>query len=192
MNLDYFLEYEDDYKDFSFRYPEGQRLKTRKIKNLDEIYRLLIGVIESTKIDTIAFSQGGDHIGGVTTYSRNHLKRKAMNSFIFKVNKNKEKDIIFLGRMNDDVNTYLQYGKLGKLFFQISPLMLVQMQTQKNKGGNTESYLKYGTYVKSFYSVMIAPSCCNISVIGQNNFRIHHKINWKHAVPVILREKHKK
>jgi len=94
--------------------------------------------------------------------------------------------------MNDDVNTYLTQGKIGKLFFQITNINLVQLQTQSNSGGNTEAYKAFGTYVKSFYSVMAAPDCCKIDLMGRTDKRIHHKINWNNAVPKILDEKFKK
>jgi G:T/U-mismatch repair DNA glycosylase len=94
--------------------------------------------------------------------------------------------------MNDDVNTYLSQGKIGKLFFQIATVNVVQLQTQSNAGGNTEAYKAYGTYVKSFYSVIAAPDCCKIAYMGTSHRRLHHKINWNHAVPMILDEKHRK
>ena len=115
-----------------------------------------------------------------------------MNSFVFKVNENPLDDTIFVGRMNDDVNTYLTQGKVGKLFFQVSNVSLVQLATQSNTGGNTEAYKAYGTYVKSFYSVMTAPNCCKIDLMGRTDKRLHHKINWNNAVPKILNESFKK
>jgi hypothetical protein len=81
---------------------------------------------------------------------------------------------------------------VGKLFFQISNVCLVQLATQSNSGGNTEAYKSFGTYVKSFYSVMAAPDCCKIDLMGTTNKRIHHKINWNNAVPKILDEQHRK
>jgi hypothetical protein len=85
-----------------------------------------------------------------------------MNTFFFRVNDDKQKELKFIGRMNDDVTTYLTQGKVGKLFFQTAAVVMVQKQTQSNAGGNTEVYKQYGTYVKSFYSVMAEPSCCKI------------------------------
>ena len=152
----------------------------------------MIDCLEMTGAATIAFAQGGDFIGGVGSFKNNTFKRKAMNSFVFKVNEDPKKDLMFIGRMNDDVNTYLTQGKVGKLFFQVSNMMLNQLATQSNKGGNTEAYKSLGTYVKSFYSVMAEPSCCKIDLMGQTNKRIHHRINWKHAVPKIIDEKFKK
>lgn len=192
LNLDYFFEYEDDYTQFQYRYQDGKSLRARSIKNLDDVFIEMIDSLNKTNANTIAFSQGGDLIGGLPSLYRNTYKRKAMNSFVFKVNKNKDDDIIFHGRMNDDVNTYLKYGKIGKLFFQITTVNLVQLITQSNKGGNTEAYKSFGTYVKSFYSVMLAPSACKIALLGLVNPRIHHKIKWNNAVPKIINERHKK
>jgi len=56
----------------------------------------------------------------------------------------------------------------------------------------TDLYQKYGTYTKSFFSVMYNPSSVRISEIGQTNKRIHHKIKWNNAVPKILNQRHKK
>jgi hypothetical protein len=70
--------------------------------------------------------------------------------------------------------------------------MLAQMQTQSNSGGNTEAYKTMGTYVKSFYSVMAAPSCCKVSMLITTHPRIHHKIDWNKAVPKIMHERYKK
>lgn len=192
LGLDYFFEYEDDYTCFQHRFIEGDSLKGKKIENLDDVLNEVMNCLEETKVDTIAFAQGGDFIGGASSFSNNTLKRKAMNSFVFKVNKNPEKDIIFIGRMNDDVNTYLTQGRVGRLFFQISDICLVQIATQSNSGGNTEIYKSFGTYVKSFYSVIAAPDCCKIDLMGRKHKRIHHKVNWNNAVPRIIDERHRK
>ena len=192
LKLDYFFEYEDDYTQFQYRNVDKDILRATNVNNLDAILDAMIECLDGTKANTIAFAQGGDFIGGVSSFKNNTFKRKAMNSFVFKVNKDPKDDILFIGRMNDDVNTYLTQGKVGKLFFQVSPINLVQLLTQSNSGGNTEAYKAYGTYVKSFYSVMAAPSCCKIDLMGRTNKRLHHKIKWNHAVPKILDEKFKK
>lgn len=192
LKLDYFFEYEDDYTQFQYRFVDKESLRGKQITDLDSVLDAMIVCLEETNSDTIAFSQGGDFIGGANAFKNNTFKRKAMNSFVFKVNKDKADDINFIGRMNDDVNTYLTLGKVGKLFIQMSNVSLVQVQTQSNAGGNTEAYKKYGTYVKSFYSVMAEPSCCSINLMGRTDKRLHHKINWNNAVPKIVDEKYRK
>ena len=56
----------------------------------------------------------------------------------------------------------------------------------------TDVYLDSGTFLKSFYTVMIAPSCVKLSMMGDKHLRIHHNVNWECAVPKILNEKWKK
>lgn len=192
LGLDYFFEYEDDYTAFRYRWAKGKTLKSRPANKLDGILDLMIKCLDETNAATIAFAQGGEMMGGVNALYTIEYKRKAMNSFVFKVNENPADDVLFTGRMNDDVNTYLSQGKIGKLFFQIATVNVVQLQTQSNAGGNTEAYKAYGTYVKSFYSVIAAPDCCKIAYMGTSHRRLHHKINWSHAVPMILDEKYRK
>jgi hypothetical protein len=192
LELDYFFEYEDDYHQFSYRTNRNGVLISRNVKNLNDIMMLMVDALESTNVSAIAFAQAGEHIGGTKSFHRIHFKRKAMNTFVFKVNKDKEDDIKFIGRMNDDVNTYLSLGSVGKIFMQVANIAIVQTLTQKSQGGNTEAYVANGTYAKSFYSVMCAPSCCKIATIGAVNPRIHHRIKWPFAVPKILDQKLKK
>jgi hypothetical protein len=192
LGLDYFFEYEDDYTGFYHRYIDGEKLKAVQCKQMNDIMLNMITCLENTKITTIAFAQGGDCMGGAKQFHNIQFKRKAMNSFVFKVNQDPKDDCIFIGRMNDDVNTYLTQGKVGKLFFQIANVILIQKATQSNSGGNTEAYKSFGTYVKSFYSIMTAPSCCKITMMGSVHQRIHHRINWNNAVPKIIHERYKK
>ena len=129
--------------------------------------------------------RGGDLLGGRHgALSKSPIKRKAMNSF-FCITEN---PIGFIGSINEDVNTYVTKGNKGQLFFSILNIILVQGETQHNKGGMTETYLDNGTYTKSFPTVMLNPSCCKIAYMGQSSKRIHHKIMWRYAVPKILNQ----
>lgn len=111
-----------------------------------------------------------------------------MNSFFCDV----DKPFQFLGRVNEDVNTYTLLGQQGKLIMSISEFMLNQKQTQSNAGGMTSTYLDNGTYVKSFYSVMYSPSCVKVAMMGEKHKRMHHQVNWDACTPKILNEKYKK
>ena len=71
-------------------------------------------------------------------------------------------------------------------------LQLDQKDTQSNAGGMTDVYIDGGTYVKSFYSVIVSPSCVKISQMGVSSKRLHHLISWNNAVPCIINEKYKK
>lgn len=98
----------------------------------------------------------------------------------------------FIGRINEDVNTYTFLGSTGNLFLTILNVSITQITTQHNAGGMTELYLDSGTYIKSFYTVMYCPSFVKVGIMQSVNQRLHHQISWEHAVPVILDEKYKK
>ena len=192
LGLTYFAEFEDDYKDFAYRYSDGKVLRRLSVENLDTVFDIFIDFLEDSKARTVAFAQAGEMMGGTQGQVwKSRIKRKAMNTFIFKVG-TPEEDIKFIGRFNDDVNTYVTLGSRGELFLQCANVNLEQMLTQEQTGGNTDAYLKYGTYSKSFYSVMCAPSCVKVGMMGENHRRIHHSIDWKYAVPKILSDKYKK
>lgn len=191
LGLDYFFEYEDDYTSILHRWVDNGRLRSKAV-DLSKVFPLMINCLQASNVNSIAFAQGGDYMGGVSSNVQSQYKRKAMNSFLFRISKNTSDDIQFVGRMNDDVNTYLLQGQIGKLFFTIPDVMLTQRQTQKGKSGNSDAYKEFGTYVKSFYSVMAAPSCCKISMLGTDHRRVHHKISWNNAVPKVISEALKK
>jgi len=187
MGLDYMLQLDDDYTTFCHRYVENGVIKSKTIHNFDRIVDAIIQFMKDSGAATIAMSQGGDHIGGIDGSIDKGILRKAMNSFMMDTNK----PINFLGRINEDVNAYVVSGALGDLFFTVMNLQLTQVQTQKSKGGLTEIYLDSGTYVKSFYTVMMAPSCVSVRTMGQTNRRFHHSIKWDNAVPKIVSSRHR-
>lgn len=190
LGIEYFLELDDDYFNFSYR-KEIDGLLTQRVKcrQLDKLFDLMLDFLDTTGAKTVALAQGGDFIGGLGSQVYKHkVIRKAMNSFFCKTNNPFE----FIGRMNDDVNTYTLLGSQGQLFLTIADVMLNQVATQQSAGGMSEIYLSNGTYIKSFYSVMCMPSAVKISTIGMSYHRIHHRINWNNCVPKILNEKYKK
>ena len=187
MGLDYMLQLDDDYTTFCHRYVENGVIKSKTIHNFNRIVETIIQFMKDSGAATIAMSQGGDHIGGIDGSIDKGILRKAMNSFMMDTNK----PINFLGRINEDVNAYVVSGALGDLFFTVMNLQLTQVQTQKSKGGLTEIYLDSGTYVKSFYTVMMAPSCVSVRTMGQTNRRFHHSIKWDNAVPKIVSSRHR-
>lgn len=181
VGVKYFVELDDDYHWFGYRFDKGYT-----IRSLDDTFSKLVEFLEATPTDSIAFSQGGDHIGGADSPIK--LKRKAMNSFVCST----EKPIQFFGRINEDVNVYTNGTRRGILFFTLTSIQLNQKETQTKSGGMTDIYLNSGTYIKSFYTVMYAPSCTKISTMGRFNQRLHHSINWNATAPCIIREEYKK
>ncbi len=192
MGYKYFIELDDDYDTFSFTYGRDGVVRQRSIKQLDRIFEAMIRFYESTPITTVAMAQRGDFIGGKENdiVRGEKMKRKAMNSFICST----DRPFRFIGRINEDVNTYTTLGSRGHLFLQIPHVALNQKQTQSNKGGMTDIYISQGTYVKSFYTVMMMPSSVKVGMMGNSSEtqRLHHKINWNNTVPKIISEDFKK
>lgn len=189
LGYDYFCEFDDDYRYIAYRYVEGSRL--RSIEDLpcfDNIINSMINFMVKSDADCVAFSQGGDYIGGAeANILRKRLLRKIMNGFFLRT----DRPLKFRGRQNDDVNLFVLDGSRGKLFLTPCEISLGQLPTQKNPGGSTELY-GGNTYVKSFYSVMFSPSNVRITAMGDRYYRIHHKILKEQTYPKILSEKYKK
>jgi hypothetical protein len=181
IGVTYFVQFDDDYYYFGYRDFEG----AKKIRNMDKAFTSMLNFYKSTQISTIAFSQGGDHIGG---FSGVKLKRKAMNSFFCST----ERPFQFIGSINEDVNTYTSLGCRGHIFMTFTGIQLDQKDTQSNNGGMTDEYALTGTYVKSFHSVLMHPSGVKASMMNTKNPRIHHSVSWKNTTPMILDPKHKK
>ena len=189
----YFIQLDDDYNSgFYIRFNSRlQYINPHQVHSqIDGVLSSLVEFLEGSGAVTVCLSQGGDHIGGgVGTSPR--LKRKAMNSFVCST----DRPWVMIGRMNEDVTTYVVDGRKGLLFFTIQQAQVNQLATQSNAGGMSDLYLDTGTYVKTFYSVMYAPSCVAVGTLGDPrspHFRIHHKINWHHTAPKILRDDWKK
>lgn len=180
IGIKYFVQMDDDYYYFGYRYDSGAKI----INNLNKVFEIVLNFYKSVNIKSIAFSQGGDHIGG---FSGIKLKRKCMNSFFCST----DREFQFIGSINEDVNTYTTLGSRGEIFFTFTNIQLDQKDTQSNNGGMTDEYALTGTYVKSFHSIIMQPSSVKASMMNSNNKRIHHSISWKNTTPMIIDKKFK-
>lgn len=201
----YYVLFDDDYVAFDYTYDQFLRRHvtragkiawndiaitaktfTRAIHAHFKYFR------QATRFTSLAFAQRGDFFAGKRG-SFPMLMRKAMNSFFCDT----ERPLIFRGRHNEDVSTYTSTQRAGALFGTCTMMCLRQVATQSQAGGFTEMYLDDGTYIKTFFSVLYAPSCVRVSVIQnatakRNTLRIHHRVKWKYTAPKILRESVKK
>ena len=190
LGYEYFIEADDDYTSFTDRFDSQGNFGEWLMKSLDDKFDSLLKFYKRTNCVGLAMSQSGDFIGGQNgAFGKvRTLKRKAMNLIICSTSR----PFQFKGRINEDVNAYVGLGNTGNLFFSVTQLCLHQKETQSSAGGMTELYQAYGTYVKSFYSVIIAPYCVKVTMMGMTHKHLHHKIKWDNAVPKILSEEIKK
>lgn len=192
LGLDHFWELDDDYMNFGWATTNGNQYASAGAGTqvLDDILDACLRFMETSGAHSVAFAQGGDFIGGangqfVKMAKTGQFSRKVMNSFLMSTSK----PFKFIGRINEDVNTYVTEGRKGALFITVPRLRLWQKATQANAGGLTDIYLDLGTYVKSFYTVIAEPSCCVIREMGALHRRLHHSVSWRHAVPKIVPER---
>lgn len=191
LKIKYFIQLDDDYFNFCFRFTNLLTYKYTDInKSLDIIFNYIFSYFINSPISSIALAQAGDFIGGEgsSLAEKIKLKRKCMNSFFCST----DKPFNFIGRINEDVNSYTRQASIGLLFFTLNQVSLFQLNTQQNSGGMTELYLDSGTYIKSFYSVMYHPSSVKIKLMGTSRKRLHHSVKWINTAPLILRETVKK
>ena len=190
MGYKYHLQLDDDFSTFTFRYPDGEKLGSCVVKNLDFILKAVVEFFEETNIDALSFSLPADFMGGIESPKlKAGLYPKTMGTFFMKQNKKR----YFKMRMNDDITTCLLNNRIGNLFLTIAQIMVDTPGTQDMSGGMTDIYVENGTYRKSFYSVMCCPSFVKIYAFGnRTGTRLHHQIKWDYANPKIISEKYKK
>ena len=190
LNYKYFLVLDDDYTVFRYRFI-GKYITKGYVNNLSELFLNTFNYFENSPYTSIAFAQGGDFIGGESCgLLQNYIfnSRKCMNSFFCST----ERRFWFVGQLNEDVNTYVTLGSKGNLFLTIPFVGLEQKATQATSGGMTDAYLKYGTYIKSFTTVMMSPSSVFVAMMGFTKQRLHHRVIQRHTTPMIIDNRHKK
>lgn len=124
----YFIQLDDDYHEFQFRVDRNYDQAYFPIRKLDAILSEMLAYYESIPALSIAMSQGGDFLGDNGGHA-SWVKRKAMNSFICSV----DRPFSFMGRINEDVNTYTNLGRCGELFMTIGAVQLAQLPRQRRQ-----------------------------------------------------------
>ncbi len=188
LGLTHFVQLDDDYTNFQYRFDNEMRYSPKVCRNLNRVFNIILDFVDESGADSVAMAQGGDYIGGedATMSQQPELKRKCMNSWFCVT----ARQFPFTMRMNDDVTAYVVNGIKGKLFFTLNQVNLNQIPTQAAAGGMTELYRDAGTYVKTFYTIMASPSSVKAGILrGKSGAkRVHHMVNWDSTVPKIIRE----
>jgi hypothetical protein len=178
---------DDDYTALQFRVTKDYGYYGCTMKNADKVFAAFLDFLDNTQCSTICFAQGGDFIGGAENKRLSVKKlpiRKMMNLYFFDV----ERPVEFMGTINEDLTASVAEGIQGRLVLTTPLTSITQKETQSNAGGLTEIYLDLGTYVKSFYSVMYAPSAVKVASMGSSSKRLHHSVEWKYAAAKVIRE----
>lgn len=136
VGVEYFMIMCDDYLSFSYKFNTEYKFAQSPIRDLDSVLAAMLEYYKKTSFLTLAMGQGGDYIGGKNNQMGKMVRtrRKAMNSFICSVNR----PFKFIGRLNEDVTTYVNLGGRGYIFLTLMQVALDQQPSQKIKGGLTE------------------------------------------------------
>lgn len=208
MGYKYFMMCEDDHDSLRWRMNPEIDYSSKMVSDskdycaLDQIIDTMLDYfIAVPSIKTLCMAQSGDYIGGGgSRMATDQYRRKAMGTFITRV----DDPIKFSGSMNDDTTAYSMNAAMGELMLTTGFIAVNTKPTQKNSGGNTDIYEAFGTYVKTFYSVMGHPSGVKVSVLFNTSarknvgpktnetFRIHHRVSWNNVTPKIIRQNIKK
>lgn len=187
IGLTHAIVMDDDYRYFTFfgwRGEASRKLRPRFAPYLVKIFEALLDFVDADpRIYDIALAQTGDMVGGADSSSaRRPWKWKAMNVYFWRLDRPFPQN----GRLNEDVTCTFDLAQKGLIFGTLTLVGIQQERTQQQPGGLTDLYLQQGTYQKSFYSVMRAPS----AVIARYDWsvgRIHHRVDKDFAYPKLLR-----
>lgn len=112
LGLVYFMQLDDDYLNFRYKMDGNYQYCDKLIhKNLDNVIGHLLDYYKVIPAKCIAIAQVGDFIGAEDNeiHKSVNLRRKCMNTLICST----ERPFKFVGRINEDVNTYVWYQSLG-------------------------------------------------------------------------------
>lgn len=191
LGYEYFVVMDDDYINFEHRYLENGKLKTVSPKDVNKVFDASFRFLIDSGVLCYCWEQGGDFIGGANKRFMDRCVRKIMNTYFFRTST----PVVFKGTLNEDMVASLYHGLLGDVIISSCDMAIQQKQTQKQEGGLTDAYLHFGTYVKSFYAVMMNPSCVKIASMGDpvsGNYRMHHRVNYLLSCPVIISDRWRK
>lgn len=88
LGLSSFLELDDDYTAFDFRFEKSGKLAAKHCTDLDRLFEAMLDFLYESDSLVVALSQGGDYIGGLNgKYFAKKLSRKAMNAFFCRVDR---------------------------------------------------------------------------------------------------------
>lgn len=111
LGIKYFVQLDDDYQIFAYKFNERIEYIEKRILNLDRVFNILLEFYLKVPALSVAMAQNGDFIGGWQGAWGQEIKlrRKCMNTFLCST----ERPFQFVGRINEDVNTYTSMALRG-------------------------------------------------------------------------------
>ncbi len=189
LGIRYMCQIDDDMTAIYWSKDSQGNVSRTKVSDLDSIFCSVIKYYKKSGAMAISFSQGGDLLGGSANpvFTQNKVRHKTMNTWFVST----DRPLVWNGRMNDDILTSTIGNYRGQLFICLPNLYIVQTVTQQDSGGMTELYQAFGTYAKSMYLFIAAPSAIHVTFLSVMK-RVHHKLVNKYSFVRVIREEFKK
>lgn len=185
-DVDFVLMLDDDYKAFNYKIPNGNKLNSTKIKNLDKLIDVYIDFLKTNEnILSLSFGVAGDYIGGTNNKVKDGIYFNGRNSFLFRANEAFE----FKGRIMEDVTTPAYHNSIGKFFITVLRVQIDTVSRENNTGGIKYKEYELNDYLQYFYPVLWNPSAIKVGVNRGGAFI--KNVTVDKLVPKIINERWK-
>ena len=178
-DIDFYVVIDDDADNYS------TFMQRHKLKDRDVVRRSFSAIeclMRKRKVGVMGFPQHGDTLGG---FPSRLFIRKVMNTTFYLL------PYIYRGERGvQDDDTSLFAGIINEGLFTgtlLQGLVLQQMQSAMQKGGLTDLYNECKLLNKALVTVMQFPSAIFAEKQKRNGNRVHHRIQYKHLGPVIIK-----
>ena len=157
LGADCFGCFDDDLKGFYIRYEDGNRLKSKKVKNLQRIFDAYCRYISDAGIACGAFISSGRLVGGAKNpLVKERFYHNPTNAYI--INPHVEQ-IRFMGTLWEDATYSYQNNMLGHIAMAMMPVAFVMEPPESlQEGGCHDIYEEGASYLAESYANMIIPS----------------------------------
>lgn len=122
---------DDDISNLSYRVLKGNTLKGINIRDIDDLFELMCGIMEAGNLGIFGFSQAGAFIGGANKNYLNGHQRKVAQAMMFDA----DNPIEFRGIFNEDLQVALDAGIAGKVAMSTMLVSIQSPERTTNRGG---------------------------------------------------------
>lgn len=179
IGIDFYVVMDDDTAYF------GSFMQRRTIRDFDLVRRTFAAMedlMRKRKIGVMGLSQTGDFLGG---YKPKIFLRKVMNTTFYLL------PYIYRGErgvQDDDTSLFTGICNEGLFTGTMNHAVVLQQTLSATQaGGLTDLYNECKLLNKALITVIQYPSAIIAEYQTMNGGRLHHRINYKHLAPCIIK-----
>lgn len=178
----YFARMDDDIKEFRYKVEDGDRLTTDRVRDLDQVFNIMIDFMEEADMAFFGPSRAGFYFGG----KNNEAFKEGVDLLISQLIMCTTKHVIpFRGKTYSDLVALLDTSICGRPAFRTMYLAVRSPDEGSNTGGVKSTYDKDPErYASNFFAVMAHPSGVKIRKRPGGDFG--HTIVKENLFPKII------